>query len=168
MDSTLFLDSHLASDEKEIRRILEKISNIYMSDDPEILNWVDTILPKWKVTQTRNYATEYRLLEKGWHQFCDQRKIEPNHIVIVNFIPENKEIYKYQILWSVYSELNKDGNIVRKHSELTVCQECEDAILTKSVVERIQNIRKNQNTPTHENMIVPDEWNPKCMQCLKN
>lgn len=165
MNSTQFLDSELAKDEKEIERTLEKISNIGLSEDPDILSWVDAIIPNWKITFTESYAQEYKLLENSWHTYCSQRKIEPNYIVIVNFIPDPNQIYKYQILWALYNELNRDGNIVRKNSEITVCEKCHNAILTKTVVDRVRGINEiSQNAK----MYIPEQWSPKCLKCLKS
>jgi len=162
MNSTQFLDSELAKDEKEIERTLEKISNIGLSEDPDVLSWVDAIIPNWKITFTESYAQEYKLLENSWHTYCSQRKIDPSYIVIVNFIPDPNQIYKYQILWALYNELNRDGNIVRKNSEITVCEKCHNAILTKTVIDRVRGISQNAK------MYVPEQWSPKCLKCLKS
>jgi len=155
-----YLDTELAKDETEIKYTLEKISNLCFSEDPEILNWIDAIIPNWKITFTETYAPEYEILEKSWHNYCSQRRIPPNYIVIVSFVPDHSQLYKYQILWKLYNELMRDGNVVRKHSEITVCEDCNRAILTKSMVDRIHNMSKDVT------MYVPKEWSPKCVDCL--
>jgi hypothetical protein len=161
MNSTnQYLDTKLAKNENEIKHTLEKISNLGFSEDPEILNWVDAIIPNWKITFTETYAPEYEILEKGWHNFCAQKGVLPNYIIIVSFIPEHNQMHKHQILWTLYNELIRDGNIVRKYSEITVCEDCQRAILTKSMVDRIHS---HSQTTT---MYVPKEWNPKCVDCL--
>jgi hypothetical protein len=155
-----YLDTELEKTEKEIKHTIEKISNLGFSDDPEILNWVDAIIPNWKIAFTESYAPEYEILEKGWHNFCAQKGITPNYIIIVNFIPDHTQLYKHQILWALFNELSRDGNIVRKHSEITVCEDCQRAILTKSMVDRI---RSHSEKVT---MYIPKEWSPKCVDCL--
>lgn len=155
-----FLDSALSTDEKDLIHTISKINNLETDD---LLSWIDSIIPNWLITHTKDYAKEYYNLERNWYQLCQQWNVKPKHIIIVRFIPQNHELSNYSILWTLCNRLTKDGNIIRTPLDLSLCERCTKAILSKNVIERIQKVRKSIPNPSPTD--IPSIWSPLCKEC---
>jgi len=156
-----YLDSKLSTDEKDLERTLEKIRNLETWD---ILNWIDSIVPGWVLHRTKQYTRDYTMLEQNWIQLCDQWKTTPKYILIVEFLPDQRFMHRFQILWALCNHLTRDGNVVRKSSELTGCLKCGRAMLTERVVQQIHQVR-TQNPNNAGPAVVPEVWNERCSEC---
>lgn len=155
-----YSDTRLSTDEKDLEHTLSKLSRLETND---LLSWVDNIVPGWKITQTKQYADEYSVLEQNWINLCQKWNTKPKHIIIVKFIPNQHEISTYKIIWGLINYLTRDGNVIRNISELTVCTMCNSAILSKTVVDRINRARDTVKNPPATP--VPPKWNSLCKSC---
>lgn len=158
--SDKYLDTNLSTDEKDLEHIISKLVHLETND---LISWIDAIIPKWKITQTKRYASEYDVLEQNWINLCQKWNAKPHFIIIVDFIPPQNDANNYKIIWTLCNYLTKEGNVIRNQSELTTCLNCNSAILTKTVIERINKARSSVKDPPPSK--IPTIWNHLCNAC---
>jgi len=158
-----YLDMRLSTDEKDLEITLDKIRRL---DTRDILIWVDAIVPGWILHQTKSYTREYAMLEQNWIHLCNQWKTKPKYILIVEYIPDQRLMHRFQILSALCNHLTRDGNVIRKESELTTCVDCDRAMLTERVVEQIHRARQQHRNEVTGPTPVPEVWNERCADCL--
>ena len=64
---------------------LESIYQLESTD--EIIDNINTILPKWIVDCANKFAQEYDKLNDNWDELCNKVKTEKRKILIVQYLP---------------------------------------------------------------------------------
>jgi hypothetical protein len=156
-----FLDTVLGRDEKEIEQIVDKISFL---DGYALLSYADTILPNWILHKSKHYIPEYSNLEQNWYQLCQRWNTEPKHILMVQCIPPQSEIYQYTILHTFCNLMTKSGFVIRTQSQVIPCRKCQRMMLSEPVW-RYLKMQHDRHPNAQVQQPIPKSWNEICHAC---
>lgn len=144
-------NKYLDPDDSELKRIFDILKNCKTHD--EIHKLIDETLPGWLIYSTDYYSKDYYMLTENWYKICDNLKVKPQKIILVDQINFDN---KNHLLMHIFCErMTREGYIVRRKEELTICSECYNAIPTLY----LYNILKQKGFK------VPDRWSNKCINC---
>ena len=128
----------------------------------EIKELIDEIFPKWMKGLYATYSQDYSFLIFNYVSYCKLLKTVPKGIILVDFIPEEKEIHdptcKYTVLLKCLDIMTVNGFCVRRNIEFFPCV-CQALIPNKSVY-----INLSFKMPDS----VPKKWSDKCAKCTKD
>jgi hypothetical protein len=93
----------------------KKLSNIEVHD--QLLKYVEEILPDWISHFISSYSHDYNFLSKNWEFICNDLKISPQKILLVKFLPSNKDSTDFLKINFVCDILTRKGYIIRRNTE---------------------------------------------------
>jgi len=120
------------------------------TEHSDVLDVVNTLLPKWIESVADKYAPEYTELEKTWHDLCKKINTSKNKILIVRYLPVNTSSENDQYISIIADMLVSKGYLLRRPSELVICPNTGQALISKKM---FQHFKRYNN-------IFPKEWKP--------
>lgn len=127
---------------------LEELKNTNLHN--RTMELVEELLPKWVEGVAKKYAEEYDELTKSWDKLCEKVKTQKQYILIVKYLPLANKSENDQYINLVSDLLVSKGYLLRRTSELIICPNTGDALLTKKMFDYFKR----------HNGIFPDKWLP--------
>ncbi len=122
-----------------------------------MLDFLLGFFPDWVIAHTQEYCHDYPHLQYNWHKICDQNKIVPKKIIIVDKVFfDLKTNVTHNLLMSVCEHLTCLGYVIRRREEFIGCGVCGRAIPDQQVY----NLMKHKTIRP-----LPMVWSPKCSEC---
>ena len=135
---------------------MEKLNELRELDEnkhEDIMNIVNILLPDWMEHSAKEYAKEYNELSKTWEELCKKIKTTKKYILIVKYLPLEDKTDNDKWINIIANQLVEKGYLLRRSSELTVCQKSGQAIVTEKMFSYFKKY----------NAFFPEKWSP-CAQ----
>lgn len=139
-------------DPENIDEIIEELKRSKTIEN--VVDLINRVYPTWILYYLRKYSEDYPHLQSNWENYCNEQKVRPAHIMIINeFL-----IDKNHTLIGVFAELfTICGFIVRTPKDICPCDNCDCALPSP------ERFIQMKNSKTIKLSI--DEWSPKCSKC---
>ena len=139
-------------DPENIDEIIEELKRSKTIEN--VVDLINRVYPTLILYYLRKYSEDYPHLQSNWENYCNEQKVRPAHIMIVNeFLVD--ETHK---LIGVFAELfTICGFMVRTPKDIYPCDNCDCALPT------LQKFIKMKNSKTIKLSI--DLWSSKCSKC---
>lgn len=111
----------------------------------DVLEFVNTIFPDWVIDFVDKYSDKYPFLTKNWYKTCENAKVNPTQIMIVDKV----DFTDGHNLLKIFGELfTMSGFSVRSREQLVLCPKCGDLFPTSEIHTLFREAGEN----------VPDVW----------
>lgn len=137
--------------EYELKNIFDKLKECKTHD--EIHKLIDETLPGWLVDSIEDYSDDYEILRTNWYKICENLKISPKKIILVEFIGFDPK--KYLLLQILCERMTREGYLIRQCNELIKCKVCNKAIPNFELYTMIKQ----------KGYKIPKKWSSICMEC---
>jgi hypothetical protein len=118
----------------------------------EVMAIVDETFPKWVVGFMSGYSADYPSLTHNWHTICDDKKVAPAQLMIVDDLCFEDT---HSLIGHLGELFTRCGFVVRRKRDLVECETCGLAIPAKFWHDRIKAAGKT----------TPEEWSMRCTGC---
>lgn len=122
----------------------------------DIMKYLSELLPEWTEHVVDRYAPEYSELEKTWDEICKKVNAHKAKILIVRYLPMKIDSDNDKYIGIIADMLVSKGYLLRRSSELIVCPNTGDAIVTKKMFDYFKRY----------NNIFPKKWHPYALSSL--
>lgn len=140
------------ADPPEKSKIMDRIRNAPTLGD--LVPVLKETFPDWMVGTMKGYSPDYTHLTRNWHSVCDQIKVSPKEIVLVEWTGNDDN---HQLV-NIFSDvLTRSGFAVRMKTEFFACPVCSLAIPHPTIHKMWIDMNLNEN--------IPKEWKPHCSGC---
>lgn len=84
---------------------------------------------------TDNYSKDYEFLNESWDALSKKLKIPKQQIILVSFIPNEKDYSsgEFSLLVKFLDTMTANGFLVRRNSEYILCKYCKAAIPSERI-----------------------------------
>ena len=139
------------TDPKNVEEVIENIKNCPTIKD--INNLLENTFPGWILYYLVKYSDDYPHLESNWNSVIEKYNIKKGKIMIVDEIISDENHTLINLFCNIYTQV---GFIVRSKNELIPCKVCDKAIPSEESYNKMKKL----------NIIVPDEWQVICKNCV--
>jgi hypothetical protein len=131
-------------------KIIDEIKSFQTLGDIKPL--LDETFPTWIITTMPKYSLDYPYLQQNWEKICEQCKISPSQIMIVDSINMDSQ---HTLLLTFCEVLTRAGFCVRRKEEFFPCKVCNSALPNVQLYDILKQ----------KGFKVPDNWSQLCSEC---
>ena len=108
----------------------------------DVIDYIDTVFPKWIITFVNEYSPSYPSLTKNWYEICDNINVKPTAIMIVDHMQFTTDHTLIQTFGELFT---KSGFSVRDKIQFVSCIKCKKAYPTEELHVMLRN--KGEQVP---------------------
>jgi hypothetical protein len=137
-------------DPSNAQDIIKKLTTFRTLGD--VKTFVDGLFPGFIKCTMNGYSKDYPSLTSNWHLVCEDSKVKPALIVIVEnlYFDDN-----HTVLMSISEIFTKAGFAIRRYGEFNSCSTCGLAVPTRTIYDKLVS----------NSVETPEYWSNKCKRC---
>jgi hypothetical protein len=116
---------------------------------------IKSVYPTWMISVLEKYSDDYPSLTSNWQKICSEIGVSPAKIIIVDFLPSEKNATDFILIASFSEILTRSGFSIRRKQEFVLCSKCSALTPKVSIRQKLKDAGEK----------VPETWSSNCSTC---